>query len=171
MSNCTFAANSADAGGGTFNGFDSAPIFTNCNLISNEARMPGGGGGILNYENSVAVLSNCIIWSNINGQLTGNSGGNSKVTYSNVEGGFAGEGNIDSEPFFADPDKGDYHLKSQAGRWDPAIQMWVSDSVTSPCIDAGDPSTPLGAEPWPNGGIVNMGAYGGTGEASKTAGN
>jgi len=31
--------------------------------------------------------------------------------------------------------------------------------------------TPLGVEPSPNGGIVNMGAYGGTTEASKTAGN
>jgi parallel beta-helix repeat protein/predicted outer membrane repeat protein len=171
MSNCTFAANAADAGGGAFNGFGSTPIFTNCNLISNEARMSGGGGGILNYENSVAVLSNCIMWSNINGQLGGSSGGDSKVTYSNVEGGFAGEGNINSEPFFADPDKGDYHLKSQGGRWDPTTQMWVTDNVTSPCVDKGDPSTPLGAEPWPNGGIINMGAYGGTAEASKTAGN
>jgi hypothetical protein len=63
---------------------------------------------------------------------------------------------------------GDYHLKSQAGRWDPAGQSWVPDEVTSPCIDAGDPNSPAGAEPEPNGGRVNMGAYGGTGEASKS---
>jgi len=79
--------------------------------------------------------------------------------------------NMNSEPFFADPDKGDYNLKSQAGRWDPKTQIWVRDNVTSPCIDKGDPSTPLGVEPSPNGGIVNMGAHGGTTEASKTAGN
>ncbi|MHC4360988.1 MAG: right-handed parallel beta-helix repeat-containing protein, partial [Planctomycetota bacterium] len=45
---------------------------------------------------------------------------------------------------------------------------WVTDDVTSPCIDAGDPATPLGDEPSPNGGIINMGAYGGTSQASKS---
>jgi hypothetical protein len=63
---------------------------------------------------------------------------------------------------------GDYHLKSQAGRWDPASQSWIQDDVTSPCIDAGDPNSPVGDEPFPNGGIINMGAYGGTAEASKS---
>ena len=35
-------------------------------------------------------------------------------------------------------------------------------------IGAGDLSSPVGEEPFPNGGRVNMGAYGGTGEASKS---
>jgi hypothetical protein len=42
------------------------------------------------------------------------------------------------------------------------------DEVTSPCIDAGNPKSPIGYEPFPNGGIINMGAYGGTAEASKS---
>ncbi len=63
---------------------------------------------------------------------------------------------------------GDYHLKSQTGRWDPDSASWVADDVTSPCIDAGDPDSPIGDEPTPNGGIINMGAYGGTVEASKS---
>ena len=63
---------------------------------------------------------------------------------------------------------GDYHLKSQAGRWDPVSESWVKDDVTSPCIDAGDPNSPIGHEPFPNGGIINIGAYGGTVEASKS---
>ncbi len=62
----------------------------------------------------------------------------------------------------------DYHLKSQAGRWDPNSQGWVMDDATSPCIDAGDPNTPIGQEPFSNGGRINMGAYGGTAEASKS---
>jgi len=62
--------------------------------------------------------------------------------------------------------EGDYHLKSQAGRWDPASERWVQDDVTSPCIDAGDPDSPVGDEPEPNGGRINMGAYGGAAEAS-----
>jgi len=99
-----------------------------------------------------------------------------------------GLGNIDVDPCFAasghwelDPNNpfadlynrfiwidGDYHLKSQAGRWDPNSQAWVRDDVTSPCIDAGDPMSPIGLEPFPNGGRINMGVYGGRAEASKS---
>ena len=71
----------------------------------------------------------------------------------------------DNDDFFFE---GDYHLKSQAGRYDPNTQSWVIDDVTSPCIDSGDPDSPIGQEPFPNGGIINMGAYGGTSEASKS---
>lgn len=169
LTNCTFDRNVADFGGGAFSGNYSGPVFANCSLIGNEAR--SYGGGLYNHNNSVAVLTNCIVWSNTNGQFADSDRGDSTVTYSDVEGGAAGQGNIDSEPFFADPDNGDYHLKSQAGRWDPKSQTWVTDDVTSPCIDAGDPSTPIGHEPFPNGGIVNMGAHGGTAEASKTPDN
>jgi hypothetical protein len=92
---------------------------------------------------------------------------------------------ISEEPYFANPGywdpngtpedlyddfwiDGDYHLKSQAGRYDPNSQSWVMDDVTSPCIDAGDPNSSVGDEPEPNGGRINMGAYGGTAEASKS---
>ncbi len=102
-----------------------------------------------------------------------------------VSGGWHGVGNIDTDPLFArrgywdengTPDdpyddiwvEGDYHLKSQAGRWDPVSRSWVQDDVTSPCIDAGDPNSPVGLEPFPNGGRINMGAYGGTAQASKS---
>jgi hypothetical protein len=44
---------------------------------------------------------------------------------------------------------------------------WIIDSSTSPCIDAGDPNSDWTAEPWPNGKRINMGAYGGTTQASK----
>ncbi|UCG59154.1 MAG: hypothetical protein JSU70_06520, partial [Phycisphaerales bacterium] len=77
-----------------------------------------------------------------------------------------GEGNIDADPLFADPNNGDYHLKSQSGRWDADGRTWVRDDVTSPCIDAGDPDSAWCAELWPHGQRTNMGAYGGTHEAS-----
>ncbi len=45
----------------------------------------------------------------------------------------------------------------------------MDDSMSAnPCIDAGDMSSPVGYEPFPNGGVINMGAYGGTSEASKS---
>jgi len=61
---------------------------------------------------------------------------------------------------------GDYHLMSKAGRWDPMAGAWVQDTLTSPCIDAGDPTWPVGLEPSPNGDRINVGAYGGTSQAS-----
>jgi hypothetical protein len=79
-----------------------------------------------------------------------------------------GAGNIDADPCFSDPNNDDFHLKSQAGRWDPNSQIWVQDDVTSPCIDTGDPMSPIGRELFPNGGFINMGAYGGTLKASKS---
>jgi len=63
---------------------------------------------------------------------------------------------------------GDYHLRSQSGRWNEETQTWMLDTVTSPCIDGGDPEMPAGHEPVPNGGTINMGAYGGTAQASKS---
>jgi len=63
---------------------------------------------------------------------------------------------------------GDCHLKSQAGRWDPNLLQWVNDTMTSFCIDVGDPCEPIGVEPNPNGGRINIGVYGGTAEASKS---
>ena len=94
-----------------------------------------------------------------------------------------GAGNIDADPLFAridywdrngtpdDPNddfwvQGDYHLQSEAGRWDPVARQWVTDAVTSPCIDASSESLEWKNELWPHGRRINMGAYGGTAEAS-----
>lgn len=82
---------------------------------------------------------------------------------------------IEGDPLFADPGHwegdtyipGDYHLRSEVGRWDPVAGAWVTDSETSPCIDAGDPNDPGWTnELWPNGRRIDIGAYGGTPEAS-----
>ncbi len=94
-----------------------------------------------------------------------------------IDTGF-GAGNIDADPCFARPllPWPDYHLKSIFGRYvpgpapEPSTEArpghWVRDEVHSPCIDAGDPRDPVGREPLPNGHRINMGAYGGTRQAS-----
>ena len=58
----------------------------------------------------------------------------------------------------------DYHLRSLKNHYTPA--GWVHDGQHSPCIDTGS-SAPYGLEPLPNGGVINMGAYGNTLQASK----
>ncbi len=136
-------------------------------------------------ETSSLLAASCIFGDNIV-DAEGRCWSEVQVIYSNMRGGFEGAGNIDCDPCFVNsgyihdngtPDESyddlwidgdDYHLKSQAGRWDPDIAGWILDDVTSLCIDAGDPTSPIGPEVFPNGGLVNMGGYGGTAEASKT---
>lgn len=57
-------------------------------------------------------------------------------------------------------------MRSELGRWDSDANAWVIDASTSPCIDAGDPNSDWIKELWPNGHRINMGAYGGTHQAS-----
>ena len=40
------------------------------------------------------------------------------------------------------------------------------DGLQSPCVDGGEPNAALSEEPMPNGSRINMGAYGGTWQAS-----
>ena len=79
---------------------------------------------------------------------------------------------ISRDPLFADPDNDDYHLKSTEGRWDSSLNDgrgdWVTDEVMSPAIDAGNPEDDIGSEKSPNGERINIGAYGGTVDASKS---
>ena len=60
------------------------------------------------------------------------------------------------------------HPLSKTGYVDDDGEWTQSEDQHSPAIDTGDPSDPVGAEPDPNGGVVNLGAYGGTAEASKS---
>lgn len=176
--NCTFIGNKAGSKGGSIVGnLKTVYILKNCIFWASEA--PEGSEMLL-YGTSSGSESSSI-----------------EVSYSVVMGGSGAiyiepnsllvwnEGNIDKDPLFSNPGywdpngtpddseddfwvNGDYHLKSQAGRFDPSSQRWIKDGVTSPCIDAGDPNSPIDSEPFPNGGIINMGAYGGTAEASKS---
>ena len=80
------------------------------------------------------------------------------MTYSAVQGGFPGWGNIDDDPYFAlvafwdrngTPDDvsddfcipGDYRLHSRTDLWEPGEEAWIRDNVINPCIDAGNPDS------------------------------
>jgi hypothetical protein len=170
--NCIFSSNSAaQTGGGVANRDGSDVRMVNCTFVGNSA----GKGRAVSFDSdepphqypSDAELRNCILWDG-GDEIFNGDGSKISITYSDVQDGWADEGNLNKDPCFADPINNDYHLKSQAGRWDANDGRWTIDEVTSPCIDAGDPFSPIGLEPFPNGGIVNMGAYGGTAEASKS---
>jgi len=96
------------------------------------------------------------------------------VEYCIYHTGMSGEGSctisnsFQDDPLFADTAGNDFHLKSMGGRWDLLNQQWAIDPEHSPAIDAGNPASPFENEPLPNGGRVNLGAYGNTVYASRS---
>jgi hypothetical protein len=188
ISNCLIVGNRAtDESSAAIYCTDSSAVLINCTVADNYA---GGDGAGLRLEDSPVLVTNSILWGNTPGQIVASGARSPSIRYSCVAGGWSGPGNIDADPRFAsagrwvnqdsakvvvtpdDPNAvwvmGDYHLQSEAGRWDAKARTWAQDAATSPCIDAGDPGSPLGHEPPPNGGIINMGVFGGTAEASKS---
>jgi hypothetical protein len=160
--------------------FGCSGFIKNCTIANNASGLSVGN----------ATIENCIIYNNNEGgsQIAVDSAATLNISYCNVQGGLGGivgagtvnwgPGNIDTDPCFAQLGywieeplelvEGDYHLQSQVGRWDPNQNDWVYDANTSSCIDAGDPNSQIGSEPYPHGDIINMGAYGGTIQASKS---
>ncbi len=146
LTNCTFTGNSVPSGstGGAMGNLDGISKLTNCTFTGNLGYL--GGGGIHNQSGS-ATLTNCILWGDSSPEIRGLA----TVTYSDVQGGWAGTGNKNANPLFADG----------AGRLAP----------TSPCIDAGNNAavsgvaTDLDGKPRITDGnldgvlVVDMGAY------------
>ena len=116
LTHVTISNNTAEYYGGGMRLSNSNPILTNVTIANNTANN-GGGGMYLNYSDP--IMTNSIIWDN-SPQSIYTSSGTPLITYSDIEGGWEGEGNIDDNPQFTDPDNGDYTLME-----------------TSPCIDTG----------------------------------
>ncbi len=131
FSNCTIVGNSAGGGGsGVIIGIR-GPIpteLTNCTIVGNTG--PAGTAGVYSSSGG-AVLTSCIVRDNTPAQLSfssptqgppGAAEASVAATYSDIEGGWTGVGNIDADPLFVGASAGDYSL-----------------GAGSPCIDAGDP--------------------------------
>ncbi|MGC4090445.1 MAG: right-handed parallel beta-helix repeat-containing protein [Polyangiaceae bacterium] len=140
-------------------------LFGNEKGISSYENTAGKGGGLGQFVNGIIWGSTVIDIEIIDGSPA--------FSYSCIQSGYEGVGNLSqaegcADPLFADVDNSDFHLKSAGGRWDPAKKAFVVDAETSPCIDAGDTNVPVALESQPNGGRIELGRYGGTVEASRT---
>lgn len=188
IANCVIVGNrSSDRNGAAVYCVNSEATLANCTIAANSGGALGAG---LCAVDSRIVIANSILWGNAPTEILLEGTPDVCIVYSDIAGGWPGTGNIDADPLFAVPGywadtddptthvaprgphaiwiAGDYHLQSQTGRWHPESQTWLGNEQTSLCIDAGDPNNPVGSEPTPNGGILNMGAYGGTTQASKS---
>ncbi|MEN6641577.1 MAG: right-handed parallel beta-helix repeat-containing protein [Armatimonadia bacterium] len=170
LDNNTIADNAATYGGGVFCFNYASPLLTNNTISGNTATY---GGGVSCVGSSGPIIENSIIAFSSNGgglyvdvTLYPDNPCQPVITYSDVYGNVGGEyvnwpdqtgtnGNICLDPCFVSAAQSKFYLRSQAGHWNGAA--WVNDTVTSPCIDAGDPASPFANEPAPNGGRMNMG--------------
>jgi len=147
MTKCKIYSNNGGSGGG-FYFWESAAIINNCIIMENTAGHGGGMscywefeaqsptitnctfsknngisfGGAIYCGGSYPIFTNCIFWDNVSpeGQQIYDPNGTSIITYSDIQGSWVGEGNIDADPLFEDPENDDFHL-----------------SKDSPCIDTG----------------------------------
>jgi parallel beta-helix repeat protein len=116
----TITHNTANREGGGLFLTTSSSLIAHSTIAGNIA--PRGGGGIFcEYESNFPLIGNCIIWDNQPDQVQGEY---PAVFYSDVEGGWQGAGNINTNPMFLLPEERDYRL------------LWGS-----PCIDAGYPDS------------------------------
>lgn len=151
----------------------------NCTFSNNVANEEAGA--LYAYYFDQVSISNSIIWGNTATNTiyenVMSDASNLDFSYCDYQGsaysrngGTVGFTNsFASDPCFINAAGDDYHLKSTVGRWNPATSSWTTDAITSPCIDRGDPSDTYSNEPAPNGGVINLGYYGNTEQASKSS--
>lgn len=157
--NTIFRNNVASAGGGIFSYPNSRPFLLNTIFVNNRALSKGGaiynhggniaiassifyaneaegvgqGGGIYSTIKSGSSLNvvNSIFWQNDNGAIS-YRGVVPSVSHSVVQGGYAGTGNLNSDPLFIDADGADNTIGTNDDNFSLSI------SPRSPAIDAGN---------------------------------
>ena len=136
----------------------SAPTVINCTIVANE------GIGFYSNMRKISTITNSIVY--YNGQVPNAQqilSNYVSVTYSDIQGSFPGQGNIDADPRFV-----------ELGHWtdvqegNASAPVWVPGDyhllMGSACIDAGDANavqnqTDIDGNPRIAGRSVDMGAF------------
>ncbi len=131
------------SGGASLADYAAITRFRSCTIVGNgSTNFFGHQGGVSMANDGDSVVEDSIVWGNSGNQIDSfgypyNWGTSAAVTYSLVQGGYPGLGNLNADPLFANPAQGDYSLLPG-----------------SPAIDAGNPASPLD----PDGTRADMGA-------------
>ncbi|MBN1551651.1 right-handed parallel beta-helix repeat-containing protein [bacterium] len=126
--NCLITRNTINTGsgaGGAFN--NSFPTLTNCTFTENIV-YNGNGGGISCEGSNLPSIVNCIFWGDHPNEIDSTNAVD--ITYSDIENGYSGTGNISENPLFVRGPLGNYYLSNiSAGQPNQSL-----------CIDAGSGS-------------------------------
>ncbi len=182
ISECIFEANYGQLNGSAFAGSYDASSFSNCLFVGNSG---GLNSEVVRLDACTTTFTNCTFSNNRNGtaiymfdcsaeiknsifwengdELHTAYGTPPIVTYCNIQGGYAGGGNIDLDPGFVAPG----HWDDNGTSGDLTDDFWISGNYhlgsNSGCIDmgtsAGAPDVDLDGVSRPQDLEVDMGAY------------
>ncbi len=141
VTNCLFTGNSCNIAGAAMSnggGTASAKVL-NCTFYGNT-----GGNSTIHNEVNATAISNCILWGNATGVLGGT------VSYSIVQGGFSGTGNLNSDPLFVNAVGGDFRLLACS----PAIDGGTDTGAPSSDYEGNNRVNAI-----PGGALADMGVY------------
>ena len=133
--NCVFYRNNAGYNGGGIYNLGTSVTVLNCTFYGNTAS--SYAGGIYNAYYCSMTVTNSILWANL---LNGNpdqisNWGSLSASYCDIQGGWTGTGNINSDPLFVNAAADDYHLLSGSPCIDAGSNTWLTtdiDSITRP---------------------------------------
>lgn len=149
MVGCLLAGNTSTLGNGGGGGLTSNSHVRLINTTIAGNSVAQGGAGVWVYVSTIEI-TNSIIWANQPDAISRDSGSTVTVTYSDIEGGWPGIGNLDLAPEFAGGDPHPYAL----GELSPCI-----DAANPDTTGLGLPETDLAGNPRIAGGLVDMGGY------------
>jgi uncharacterized repeat protein (TIGR01451 family) len=164
--NVLFSGNRAVENGGGMNSHtNSSPLLINTTFSGNAGK---DGGGLYNYQSS-ATLVNCLLWGDIPREIQNAFFSTTTVTYSNIQGGYSGTGNLNLDPLFVAPldaalsptTDGDYHVLPGSPVLDAGDNSAVPGGVLVD-LDGKPRFIDLPASPDSGSGLpplVDMGAY------------
>ncbi|MDH4239769.1 MAG: right-handed parallel beta-helix repeat-containing protein, partial [Phycisphaerae bacterium] len=159
LSSCLLITNSGSEWAGGLCSNSSTVTLTNCTFAANSS--PNGNAlgcrSAQNVPSSNVEVSNCILWDGGN-EIWNEDSSTITITYSDIQGGWSGEGNIDVDPCFAS-----VGYRGGDGVWIDGDYHLLPDSA---CINAGDPGyaagpneTDLDGNQRVSGGRIDMGVY------------
>jgi len=152
LENVMITGNFAYYGGGIRCYNNSSLNLENVTITGNSAYDSGGG---IYCSSSSSILLNCILWSDTPEEIYLEESP-IDVVYSNIQGGWEGEGNIDSNPLFVNPDEDDYHLQNNS----PCIGAGIDEiEINENWYYAPDIDIEGNQRPNPTGSMPEMGAY------------